>query len=96
MQLQEAQNILGSLEMHQVSSKRWSWGGLTAPPALADYSQDEKALLGACDCSQGECGTWGPHTPSPGLSPTPPPSPQPGKCPAEAKIIKLFQLETVL
>ncbi|NXY66540.1 FA20A Pseudokinase, partial [Callaeas wilsoni] len=24
------------------------------PPALADYSQDEKALLGACDCSQSE------------------------------------------
>ncbi|NXI05164.1 FA20A Pseudokinase, partial [Pachycephala philippinensis] len=31
-----------------------AWRGLTAPPALADYSQDEKALLGACDCSQGE------------------------------------------
>ncbi|NXV61776.1 FA20A Pseudokinase, partial [Molothrus ater] len=27
------------------------------PTISADYSQDEKALLGACDCSQGECGT---------------------------------------
>ncbi|XP_053851081.1 LOW QUALITY PROTEIN: pseudokinase FAM20A [Vidua macroura] len=26
------------------------------PTISADYSQDEKALLGACDCSQGECG----------------------------------------
>ncbi|NXL16624.1 FA20A Pseudokinase, partial [Setophaga kirtlandii] len=24
------------------------------PTISADYSQDEKALLGACDCSQGE------------------------------------------
>ncbi|NXU13760.1 FA20A Pseudokinase, partial [Pardalotus punctatus] len=31
------------------------------PTISADYSQDEKALLGACDCSQSECGTWGPH-----------------------------------
>ncbi|NXU96003.1 FA20A Pseudokinase, partial [Cettia cetti] len=34
------------------------------PPALADYSQDEKALLGACDCSQSECDPRGPHMPS--------------------------------
>ncbi|NXY37326.1 FA20A Pseudokinase, partial [Pomatorhinus ruficollis] len=26
------------------------------PTISADYSQDEKALLGACDCSQSECG----------------------------------------
>lgn len=41
--------------------RRWAAGGrdlhgpfLTVPPVLADYSQDEKALLGACDCSQSE------------------------------------------
>ncbi|NXH41548.1 FA20A Pseudokinase, partial [Dicaeum eximium] len=28
------------------------------PTISADYSQDEKALLGACDCSQGDC-PWG-------------------------------------
>ncbi|NXN89423.1 FA20A Pseudokinase, partial [Bombycilla garrulus] len=39
------------------------------PTVSADYSQDEKALLGACDCSQSECGTWGPHMPQ---SPAPP------------------------
>ncbi|NXC56337.1 FA20A Pseudokinase, partial [Aleadryas rufinucha] len=38
------------------------------PTISADYSQDEKALLGACDCSQSECGTWGPHV-HPLLSP---------------------------
>ena len=37
--------------------------GLTAPPALTDYSQDEKALLGACDCSQSECDASGPCSP---------------------------------
>ncbi|NXT66254.1 FA20A Pseudokinase, partial [Chaetops frenatus] len=42
------------------------------PIASADYSQDEKALLGACDCSQSECGTWGPPMPSLGLAPVHP------------------------
>ncbi|NWZ73483.1 FA20A Pseudokinase, partial [Acrocephalus arundinaceus] len=41
------------------------------PTISADYSQDEKALLGACDCSQSECGTY-PHMPSPGLAPAHP------------------------
>lgn len=29
-------------------------------PSFADYSQDEKALLGACDCTQSKClvGLW--------------------------------------
>lgn len=42
------------------AARQQARGGLTAPPALADYSQDEKALLGACDCSQGECDAAGP------------------------------------
>ncbi|NXY02950.1 FA20A Pseudokinase, partial [Pteruthius melanotis] len=45
------------------------------PTISADYSQDEKALLGACDCSQSECGTWGPHGPWLGLAPVHPPLP---------------------
>ncbi|NXC83846.1 FA20A Pseudokinase, partial [Cercotrichas coryphoeus] len=41
----------------------------------ADYSQDEKALLGACDCSQGEFGTWALGCPA-ACSGSPPASPR--------------------
>ncbi|NXG14413.1 FA20A Pseudokinase, partial [Grallaria varia] len=35
------------------------------PTVSADYSQDEKALLGACDCSQTRCSPAGFHPPLP-------------------------------
>lgn len=63
------QGQAGNVTLHilywEGSQQQETEAGRVSPVLLpiADYSQDEKALLGACDCSQSECNVLGPCSP---------------------------------